>query len=211
MCDLTGKFTGETEVSAGHLDPTPNTVFRRNSMKSRIHFNCPATPMHFASRLLLVLGVAAFLFPESGKASVVFKPGKKPEYVGPDGVEEELSGDAVDLFQIGQAAEKEGNTKRAIRAYKSLVKRHPKDKVAPNALYRAAQLQEQAHLFFAAADSFSQLVEKYPGSPHFDEAIEAQFRIGEIYLNGKKLRFLGIPVASALDRAVTVCAIVVGS
>ena len=165
--------------------------------------------MHFAIRVLLVLGVAAFLFPESGKASVVFKPGKKPEYVGADGVEEELSGDAVDLFQIGQAAEKEGNTKRAIRAYKSLVKRHPKDKVAPNALYRAAQLQEQEHLFFAAADSFSQLVEKYPGSPHFDEAIESQFRIGEIYLNGKKLKFLGIPVASALDRAVTVFANVV--
>src|SRR5438034_2962962 len=165
--------------------------------------------MHFAIRVLLVLGVAAFLLPESGKASVVFKPGKKPEYVGADGVEEELSGDAVDLFQIGQAAEKEGNTKRAIRAYKSLVKRHPKDKVAPNALYRAAQLQEQEHLFFAAADSFSQLVEKYPGSPHFDEAIESQFRIGEIYLNGKKLKFLGIPVASALDRAVTVFANVV--
>src|SRR5213083_2132286 len=165
--------------------------------------------MHFAIRVLLVLGVAAFLFPESGKASVVFKPGKKPEYVGPDGVEEELSGDAVDLFQIGQAAEKEGNTKRAIRAYKSLVKRHPKDKVAAEALYRAAQLQEQTRNFLPAAESFSQLVEKYPGSPHFDEAIEAQFRIGEIYLNGKKLRFLGIPVASALDRAVTVFANVV--
>src|SRR5438046_1959121 len=165
--------------------------------------------MHFAIRVLLVLGVAAFLLHESGKSYVVFKPGKKPEYVGADGVEEELSGDAVDLFQIGQAAEKEGNTKRAIRAYKSLVKRHPKDKVAPNALYRAAQLQEQEHLFFAAADSFSQLVEKYPGSPHFDEAIESQFRIGEIYLNGKKLKFLGIPVASALDRAVTVFANVV--
>src|SRR5436853_3412884 len=165
--------------------------------------------MHFAIRVLLVLGVAAFLLPESGKASVVFKPGKKPEYVGPDGVEEELSGDAVDLFQTGQAAEKEGNTKRAIRAYRSLVKRHPKDKVAPNALYRAAQLQEQEHLYVAAAGSFSQLVEKYPSSAHFDEAIEAQFRIGEIYLNGKKLRFLGIPVASALDRAVTVFANVV--
>src|SRR5881398_4184277 len=165
--------------------------------------------MHFAIRVLLVLGVAAFLLPESGKASVVFKPGKKPEYVGPDGVEEELSGDAVDLFQIGQAAEKEGNTKRAIRAYKSLVKRHPKDKVAAEALYRAAQLQEQTRNFLPAAESFSQLVEKYPGSPHFDEAIEAQFRIGEIYLNGKKLKFLGIPVASALDRAVTVFANVV--
>ncbi len=65
--------------------------------------------MQIAIRVLLVFAVAAFLLPESSKASVVFKPGKKPEYVGPGGVEEELTGDAVDLFQIGQAAEKEGN------------------------------------------------------------------------------------------------------
>src|SRR5207237_686806 len=110
---------------------------------------------------------------------------------------------------VCQHAERDGNTKRATRAYKSVVNRHPRAEVAPNALYRAAQLQEQAHLFFAAADSFSQLVEKYPGSPHFDEAIEAQFRIGEIYLNWKKLSFIGKPVASALDRAVTVFANVV--
>ena len=44
--------------------------------------------MHFAIRVLLVFAVAALLLPESGKASVVFKPGKKPEYVAP-GEEEE--------------------------------------------------------------------------------------------------------------------------
>src|SRR5246500_812229 len=165
--------------------------------------------MQIAIRVLLVFAVGAFLLPESSKASVIFKPGKKPEYVGPGGVEEELTGDAVDLFQIGQSAEKEGDSKRAIRAYKSLVKRHPKDKLAPEALYRAAQLQEQERNYFVAADSFRQLVEKYPGSPHFEEAIEAQFRVGEIYLNGKKLKVLGIPVASALDRAVTIFANVV--
>ena len=70
-------------------------------------------------------------------------------------------------------------------------------------------MQEQLHEYAPAAESFSQLVEKYPGSPHFEEAIEAQFRIGEIYLNGKKLKVLGIPVASALDRAVTIFANVV--
>src|SRR5246127_5696343 len=165
--------------------------------------------MQIAIRVLLVFAVGAFLLPESSKASVIFKPGKKPEYVGPGGVEEELTGDAVDLFQIGQSAEKEGDSKRAIRAYKSLVKRHPKDKLAPEALYRAAQLQEQERNYFVAADSFRQLVEKYPGSPHFEEAIEAQFRVGEIYLNGKKLKVLGIPLASALDRAVTIFANVV--
>jgi hypothetical protein len=38
--DLSGKFTGETKVIWGHLDPTPNAIFRRSSVKSRIHFNC---------------------------------------------------------------------------------------------------------------------------------------------------------------------------
>jgi outer membrane protein assembly factor BamD len=163
--------------------------------------------MQFIIRAFLVFVVAALLLPESGKASVVFKPGQKAKYVAPG--EEEISGNAAELFQIGQTAEKEGNIKRAIRAYKSLVKHHPKDTLAPGALYRSAQLQEQLHEYTPAAESFSQLVEKYPGSPHFEEAIEAQFRVGEIYLNGKKLKFLGIPLASALDRAVTVFANVV--
>jgi len=163
--------------------------------------------MQFIIRAFLVFAVAAFLLPESGKASVVFKPGQKAKYVSPG--EEEISGDAAEMYQIGQTAEKEGNIKRAIKAYKSLVKHHPKDTLASAALYRSAQLQEQLHDYTPAAESFSQLVEKYPGSPHFEEAIEAQFRVGEIYLNGKKLKFLGIPLASALDRAVTIFANVV--
>ena len=163
--------------------------------------------MQFIIRAFLVFAVAALLLPESGKASVVFKPGQKAKYVAPG--EEEISGNAAELYQIGQSAEKAGNIKRAIKAYKSLVKHHPKDTLAPGALYRSAQLQEQLHEYTPAAESFSQLVEKYPGSPHFEEAIEAQFRVGEIYLNGKKLKFLGIPLASALDRAVTIFANVV--
>jgi len=163
--------------------------------------------MQFIIRAFLVFAVAALLLPESGKASVVFKPGQKAKYVSPG--EEEISGDAAEMYQIGQTAEKEGNIKRAIKAYKSLVKHHPKDTLASAALYRSAQLQEQLHDYTPAAESFSQLVEKYPGSPHFEEAIEAQFRVGEIYLNGKKLKFLGIPLASALDRAVTIFANVV--
>src|SRR5437868_14223541 len=116
--------------------------------------------MQFIIRAFLVFAVAAFLLPESGKASVVFKPGQKAKYVAPG--EEEISGNAAELFQIGQTAEKEGNIKRAIRAYKTLVKRHPKDTLAGGALYRAAQLQEQVHLYVAAVASFSQLVERYP-------------------------------------------------
>src|SRR5437762_1435229 len=163
--------------------------------------------MHFVIRAVLLFAAVILVLPEPGVAAVVFQPGEKAKFVAPG--DEEISGNAAELFQIGQTAEKEGDTKRAIRVYKTLVRRHPKDALAAGALYRTAELQEQLHLYVAAAGSFSQLVEKYPNSAHFDEAIEAQFRIGEIYLTGKKLRFLGIPYASSLDRAVTIFANVV--
>jgi len=163
--------------------------------------------MQLVIRALFVIVVALFLLPEPGIGSIIFEPGKKARYVPPG--EEEVSGNAAELYQTGQKAEKDGDPKRAIRAYKTLVRRHPKDALAPTALYRAAQLQEQTRQYTPAADSYLQLVERYPSSAHFDDAIEGQFRVGEIYLNGKKLRVLGMPVASALDRAVTIFANVV--
>jgi len=163
--------------------------------------------MQLLIRAFSFLIVTLFLLPKPGIASIIFKPGQKAQYVPPG--EEEMSGDASELYQIGQKAEKDGDTKRAIKAYKTLVRKHPKDALAPTALYRGAQLQEQTRQYTPAADSYLQLVERYPSSAHFDDAIEGQFRVGEIYLNGKKLRVLGIPVASALDRAVTIFANVV--
>jgi outer membrane protein assembly factor BamD len=163
--------------------------------------------MQSVIRTILVIAVTLLLLPQPGISSIIFEPGKKAKYVPPG--EEEMSGDAAELNQTGQKAEKDGDIKRAIRAYKTLVRRHPKDALAPTALYRAAQLQEQNRQFTPAADSYLQLVERYPSSPHFDDAMEGQFRVGEIYLNGKKLRILGIPVASALDRAVSIFANVV--
>jgi outer membrane protein assembly factor BamD len=163
--------------------------------------------MYFLVRVACLYTVVALLLPESGAGAVVFQPGKKAKFVAPG--EEEISETALELYQTAQAAEKEGNLKRAIRAYKNIVRKYSRDALAASALYRAAQLEEQQHAFLAAADAYRQLVEKYPNSPHFDEAIEAQFRIGEMYLAGKKKRILGIPLGRSLDRAVTIFANVV--
>jgi outer membrane protein assembly factor BamD len=51
----------------------------------------------------------------------------------------------------------------------------------------------------------------YPKDTHFAQAVEAQFRIGEMYLNGKKIKFLGLSVANALDKAVEIFAGIVRS
>jgi outer membrane protein assembly factor BamD len=163
--------------------------------------------MDFLVRVALLCTAAALIFCESAAASVVFQPGKKAKFVAPG--EEEVSGTALELYNTAQSAEKEGNLKRAIHAYANIVRHYPKDALAPSALYRGAQLQEQEHNYFVAADSYRLLVEKYPGNPHFDDAIEAQFRIGEMYLTGKKKKILGISYGNSLDKAVTIFANIV--
>src|SRR5437773_3651643 len=163
--------------------------------------------MNFRVRAGIWLVVALIAFPRLMKAPVVFKPTEQAKDVARG--EEELSGNTKELFEIGQRAEKEGNLKRAISVYKTLARRHPKDALASGALYRAAELQEKLRIYIPAAETYRMVVEKYPSNPHFNDAIEAQFRVGEIYLGGRKLKILGIPMASALDRAVEIFAAVV--
>jgi outer membrane protein assembly factor BamD len=154
--------------------------------------------------LLVLLGL--FLI-QASDAAVVFRPGEKAKYVPPG--EEELNGNAAELFEIGQNAEKEDNPKRAIRAYRQLVRKYPRDALAGGAAFRAAVLMEQVHDYLVAAAAYRAIVEGYRTSPHFNEAIEAQFRIGEMYLAGKKLKLLGIPFATSMDRAVEIFAAVI--
>src|SRR3982750_4865690 len=91
---------------------------------------------------LLSLSLGLFLI-QSSDAAVVFRPGEKAKYVAPG--EEELNGNAAELFDIGQKAEKDKNPKRAIKAYKQLVRKYPKDALAAGAAFRGAALFEPAH------------------------------------------------------------------
>src|SRR5436853_711546 len=156
--------------------------------------------------LFFLVGLSLFVI-RSADAAVVFRPGEKAKYVAPG--EEELNGNAAELFEIGQKAEKDNNPKRAIRAYRQLVRKYSRDALAAGAAFRGAVLLEQTHQFLEAAGTYRVVVINYPTSPHFNEAIEGQFRIGEMYLGGKKLKLLGIPLATSMDRAVEIFAAVI--
>lgn len=156
---------------------------------------------------LLVLLSAALLLAGGAGASVIFRPGQKAKYVAPG--EEEISGNAQHLFAVGQEAEKNGKVGRAIKAYNQIWRKYPKDTLAPGAAYKAASLLEQIRDYTRSANTYRVIVERYPASPEFDQAIEAQFRIGEMYLAGKKLKVLGIPLLTSMDRAVDIFAAVV--
>src|SRR5436190_20261569 len=158
--------------------------------------------MKYSFRILIFPALiwCASLGPAAG--SVIFKPGEKAKYLAPG--EEEISGNAQELFAKAQEAEKNGDLRGAIKIYSRLVRRHPKDTLAPGALYRMGQLQEQRHDYLKAAQSYDVYAEKFPKSEHFDDSIAALFRIGEMYLAGRKLQILGIPFKTSMDEAANI-------
>ena len=120
-----------------------------------------------------------------------------------------MSGSSAELFHIGQEAEKQGNLRKATHAYREIVRKHPHDALAPGAAYRTGELLEQIHDYLNAADVYRFVVEHYPTSPHFEDSIEGQFRIGEMYLNGKKIKVLGMSIGNSIDKAVEIFASVI--
>jgi len=113
--------------------------------------------------LLVPLGL--FLV-QSTDAAVVFRPGEKAKYVAPG--EEELNGNAAELFEIGQKAEKEGNPKRAIRAYRQLVRKYSHDALAAGDAFRTAVFLEEVHDYLVSAAAYRAILTSYPTSPHFN-------------------------------------------
>jgi len=158
--------------------------------------------MKYSLRLIILPLLMWCALPGSAPASVIFKPGEKAKYKTPG--EEEMSGNAQELFSKAQELEKNGDPGGAIKAYRALVRRHPQDTLAAGALYRMAQLHEQLHQQLKAAQAYSVLAEKFPKSERFDEAIESLFRIGEMYLAGKKIKILGIPFKASMEEAANI-------
>src|SRR3982751_6152400 len=165
--------------------------------------------MSYRIRFLLLFGAACLAFPERSPAPVVFSPSGKVKYRAPG--EEEIIGNANELFAKAEAAEKNGDSGRAIKIYKRLVKRYPRSNMAPEATFRAGKLTEQQGALLKAAAIYRGLMENYPQTQHFQEAIESQFRIGEVCLNGKKKKILGVPIGTTLDEAVEIFAAIVRS
>ncbi|MFZ1218758.1 MAG: outer membrane protein assembly factor BamD [Chthoniobacterales bacterium] len=158
--------------------------------------------MKYSFRTLFLPVLICLALAGTARASVIFKPGEKAHYMAPG--EEQMSGTAQQLFETAQQAEKRGDLKHAIKAYRVIVRKHPKDTLAPGACFRMGQLQEQTHDYIQAAQSYAVLCEKYGKTERFEEAVEGLFRIAEMYLNGKKVKFLGIPLKSSMDRAIQI-------
>ncbi len=94
--------------------------------------------------------------------------------------------EAAGYFQQAQDWEASGNTKRAITAYRTLVREYPLAPSASAAQFRLGELYESLGNSKRGFDSYQKLLEDYPQSREFDRAVEAQVAIADALMDNRR-------------------------
>ena len=142
------------------------------------------------SRLLLL--AAAALFSSCGDNSDL------PPMVSGGGVNNPRA-DA--LYEKAQGYEQSGKRKKAIKTYDELADDIPLATKASEARYRQAKLLEEEGETLKAFEAYQDLITRYQGSGHYQEALDAQSRMAFAAADGDiKNSFLGLKSKLSPDK-----------
>jgi len=107
------------------------------------------------------------------------------------------AGDFAEAF----AYEQGGSSAQAIASYRRVIRNHPFAEEAARSQYRLAKVFEASGDYNRAFNEYTAYLTRFPDAPNFDEVIADQVRIANMYLDGKKVKILGLPIGSGFDRA----------
>ncbi|MBI4227678.1 MAG: outer membrane protein assembly factor BamD [Candidatus Omnitrophica bacterium] len=150
--------------------------------------------------LVALLGVLTTALPAS--AYWVWTP-KTGKWVNP---KTQPKDSPQDQYDYAAAFYEHQDYQRAVKEFLRLVRHYPKSSQAPDAQYFAGQCYELLGQPYQAFVTYKKLVEIYPYSARFKDAIARSFAIGEAFHGGVKVRPIQpIPLAvPALDKAVEI-------
>jgi len=105
------------------------------------------------------------------------------------------------LYEKAQAYEQAGKRSKAIKQYDKLADSVPLGEKAPEARYRQAKLLEEEGETLKAFDAYQDLITRYQGSGHYQEALDAQSRMAFAAADGDiKNSFLGLKSKLSPDK-----------
>jgi outer membrane protein assembly factor BamD len=148
----------------------------------------------------VLLSLLALAFATSlAQATLVWRPG--------EGWSDESGSDVSasssrDQLEMAHKLEAQGQRDAALKAYKGLLRRWPLSFFAPEAQYRMGKIIEDEGDFYNAFQAFQKMVTKYPSSDYFEQALNEQYRIANLYLAGEPQRIWKIPVGPSMDRTI---------
>jgi len=140
--------------------------------------------------------IVAFSFATSlAQATLVWRPG--------EGWSDESGSDVSasssrDQLELAHKLEAQGARDGALKAYKALLRRWPLSFFAPEAQYRVGKILEDEGDFNTAFTAFQKMVT----SDYFEQALDEQYRIANLYRAGEPQRIWKIPVGPSMDRTI---------
>ncbi len=152
------------------------------------------------AQILFILLALIFSSNHSAQASWVWSP-ESGKFVNPEGAVEDTA-DQQYKYALGFCEVQ--NYDKAVQELKNLTKKYPGSHVAPEAQFKLGQIYEEQNEYYKAFQTYQKIVENYPNSARINEVIEKEFRIGNVFLSGKKPKFMGVPILPALPRAIEV-------
>ncbi len=94
--------------------------------------------------------------------------------------------------------------KRSVKEFLRLVQAYPRSELAPEAQYVAGVSYELMDKPSEAFEAYKKVVEIYPFSKQFKDAVEREFAIAESFSGGKRIRLIGPVSLPSLDRAIEI-------
>jgi outer membrane protein assembly factor BamD len=107
-----------------------------------------------------------------------------------------------DQLELAHKLEAQGQRDDALKAYRGLLRRWPLSFFAPEAQYRMGKIIEDQGDFYTAFTAFQKMVTKYPSSEYFEQALNEQYRIANLYLAGEPQRIWKIPIGPSMEKTI---------
>jgi len=151
---------------------------------------------------LLFAGAALSLGAGAARAALVWRPG--------EGWVDESSGTGLsasssrDQLEIAKKFEADQKFDDALKAYRALVRRWPLSFFAPEAQFKIGFCLEKEADFWNAHKAYQKMIQKYPASTFFEQALDREFAIGNLFLAGEPQRLWKIPMGPSMDRTVEI-------
>ncbi len=133
------------------------------------------------------------------RAAVVYRPDEGWTAESEDSGELEKT--AAAQLKKAEELEAAGELGPAIGAYRGLAKKFPTSASAPRAQFKVGELLEKAGDHDRAYNAFSDYLKKYPRGDDFDAAVDAQFNIAKLFLEGERKKMFGVKTLPSMARA----------
>jgi len=152
----------------------------------------------FFSPVILVLAISAGVAPKAD-AALIYRSGEGWSAEDEDSGAAEAT--AAEQYRKAEGLQAEGELKKALGAYRTLLRTWPKSGAAPKAQIKVAELYQELGDSEKAFEAYGKYLSSYPRGEDFDIAVESQFGLASSFLEGERRKVFGVKTFPSMQKA----------